>query len=131
MGREGASAPGLLLQTLGKAWAWARAFGWAFELSAASGHDSRHPVRFRSAGRSTAGARTRLSGEMPPAPSPKAMPPLRLASGWIFPSSGVGLCHGEPAYGVSERALIGEESVLKCHGKIYIMAQPLRVLIVL
>lgn len=49
----------------------------------------------------------------------------------FFPSSRVGLCHGEPAYGVSECALIGGESVLKCHRKIYTAAQPLQVLIVL
>lgn len=62
------------------------------------------------------GAWPRLAGERPSS-SPSA--PLCLLSRWIFPSSGLGLCGGEAADGESQGALIGGESVLKCHKDLY------------
>lgn len=55
-----------------------------------------------------------------PAPAPPAL--LCLLSRWIFPSSGLGLCGGEAADGESQGALIGGESVLKCHQDLYLCA---------
>lgn len=60
-----------------------------------------------------------MAGERPSS-SPPAL--LCLLSRWIFPSSGLGLCAGEAADGKSQGALIGGESVLKCHRDLYLCA---------
>lgn len=77
------------------------------------------------------GARTRLAGEMPGFSALLPKQHQALSHLWMdFPVLRGGFCCVS-YLGGREGALIGEELVLKCHRKIYIVAQPLQVLIVL
>lgn len=119
-GREGARAPGCF----SKRWAKLRLGPELLDgLLGSRRPADRIPHRLLRCGRSAAGAWT----SPPPSPLRCPLPKQRRHSvsppGGSFPSSGVGFCR-------LWCVLLGGESVLKCHGRIYIAARRIRVLIV-